>query len=356
MNNKFFNKKYRQMSALFKTKTTFRSKFYALGALLLVLNFGVAWGQTEIINMTQTSRTVDVDCGKTYTFELQANNATATRTYIFRPDANTSITISSFTFHAVRQYANSYWSSIDLRDYLEISYGSTTLTYGNDANSWGDRCHRVPVGQGYNSVNHDYYHKNVTVPEITVPAGEEVTFTFHRSTDYTSGGNCTKANFSARLATSICCPTLTAPTNGAVVEASGFVTLTWGAMSGVTSYDVYVNNARVAQSVQNTSYQYSGLVDGTTYTWKVVPAGANATNYSHCSPYTFKACSGISCATNLQPADGTVLTDRLISWDAVECASSYEVFVTPTSVPVTQMYAKNTDNTYKYLVAEPTST
>ncbi|MBR5832447.1 MAG: IgGFc-binding protein [Bacteroidales bacterium] len=305
--------------------------------------------------MTETSRTVDVGCGNTYTFQLQANNATATRTYIFRPGANTSITIRTFTFHAVRQYAKSYWSSTDLRDYLEISYGSTTLTYGNDDNNWGNSCHEIP-GTGFFSTTTTYYHKNVTVPEITVPAGEEVTFTFHRSTDYTSGGNCTKANFSATLATSICCPTLTAPTDGEVVEASDSVTLTWEAMSGVTSYDVYVNNARVAQSVQNTSCQYSGLVDGTTYRWKVVPAGANAANYSHCSPYTFKACSGISCATNLQPADGTVLTDRLISWDAVECASSYEVFVTPTSVPVTQMYAKNTDNTYKYLVAEPTST
>ena len=108
----------------------------------------------------------------------------------------------------------------------------------------------------------------------------------------------------------------------------------------------------MANDITATSYTYNTTLQDGTYTWKVESNNGSG----DCETRTFTVCSGISCATNLQPADGTVLTNRLISWDAVECASSYEVFVTPISVPVTQMYAKNTDDTYKYLVAEPTST
>ena len=336
MNNKFFNKKYRQMNAHLKTKTSFRSKITALLSLLLLLNFATAWGQ-ETVNVNNESKTFE--CGTTYNV-----SATTAGTYTFTNETGGNITISNITVNTLRYYR--YNENYDVAyDYVKI--GDNSYGY-NTTEGYTTQC-------PYNSSSRRTYSRTQNNVTITIPSGENVTFVINNNISNNYRGGCS-AGFSFTVTTPPCCPTLTAPADGAVVEASGSVTLTWGAMSGVTSYDVYVNNARVAQSVQNTSYQYSGLVDGTTYTWKVVPAGANAANYSHCSPYTFKACSGISCATNLQPADGTVLTNRLISWNAVECASSYEVFVTPTSVPVTQMYAKNADNTYKYLVAEPTST
>lgn len=327
MNNKFFNKKYRQMNAHLKTKTSFRSKITALFSLLLLLNFATAWGQTTIQPGTHTFQ-----CGTTYNYK-----ATTAGTYTFTNETGADITISGITVNALRSGWRTYTYNtvtIDGNTPRDISYSNNRCGRDND----------------YNSI-----YEGTGTASVTIENNTSVDFVISNNINGTSN-DCDPAGFLFTVTTPPCCPTLTAPADGAVVEASGSVTLTWEAMSGVTSYDVYVNNVRVDQNVQNTSYQYSGLVDGTTYTWKVVPAGANAANYSHCSPYTFKACSGISCATNLQPADGTVLTNRLISWDAVECASSYEVFVTPISVPVTQMYAKNTDNTYKYLVAEPTST
>lgn len=348
MNNKFFNKKYRQMNAHLKTKTSFRSKFSALGALLLVLNFATAWGQNiEMTNGTNNG-TTNMNCGTTYTLTL--SNQNNNRTYTFK-NTNGSIHVDKFTYTAFRK-SNRNSSTAMTYDYLEIIVNGVSTNYGNTTNNtdeW-ERCHNP------NNNSNDLYLKDIVIESIDVPSVSgtaTIVFKFHNGVTATNA-SCDGPKFTATIKP-ICCPTLTEPADGAVVEASGPVTLTWEAMSGVTSYDVYVNNVRVDQNVQNTSYQYSGLVDGTTYTWKIVPAGANAANYSHCSPYTFKACSGISCATNLQPADGTVLTNRLISWNAVECASSYEVFVTPTSVPVTQMYAKNADDTYKYLVAEPTS-
>ena len=334
------------MNAHLKTKTSFRSKITALLSLFIMLNIAPAWGQTNV-NMTSNNGSTTMSCGTTYTLTLsgdqtQDNNRNHTFT-----NPNGAIKVEEFTFTALRSfYRNNSF------DYLEIliNGASSGTSYGNTTNgvNW-EQCSRW--GNTY------YYTAQITIPSFTVEpdANGQASVQFRFVESVNDQDNCPHPNFVATIKP-ICCPTLTAPADGAVVEASGSVTFTWGAMLGVTSYDVYVNDVRVDQNVQNTSYPYSGLVDGATYTWKVVPAGANAADYSHCSPYTFKACSGISCATNLQPDDGTVLTNRLISWDAVECASSYEVFVTPTSVPVTQMYAKNTDNTYKYLVAEPTST
>lgn len=328
MNNKFFNKKYRQMSALFKTKTTLRSKFSALGALLLVLNFGVAWGQTEIINMTQTSRTVDVDCGKTYTFELQANNATATRTYIFRPDANTSIKIDEFTFHAVRQTTSSFMGSgTTTYDFLEISYGSTTLTYGNENDNWGNDCHEIN-GTGFFSSTTTYYHKNVTIPEITdIPKGVEVKFTFYRNTNYSSGGSCTRANFSATITTSCCpeCPTLSE------TLSSNSATLSWGEVSSTATYSVAVTKdgqpygSGTYNAGTNESLSLNDLTDGT-YTWTLtfIEGGCTVT----CEPRTFTVCTSLSCVNpnTMTPRGGVEVTSRWLSWDPVPCATGYNLY------------------------------
>ena len=360
------------MNAFSKTKTTSKSKITALLSLLLLLNFGVSWGQTVELDVpTGNDRTLthEIKCGtyQVVTKTLPTEQTDRFFTYVFQNNTGSTVTISNIKLNTVRyRTGSSNIFSSNTFDYVRIyrvnnnnysDYGNNNNYYPNSpCSNTGSGNNQVRIYSTENTLTGNNNTINLNNGKLTLNSGQSIRFQIYKNIDNTFSSSCTPVGFSATITGPICCPTLTAPTDGEVVEASGSVTLTWEAMSDVTSYDVYVNNARVAQSEQNTSYQYSGLVDGTTYTWKVVPAGANAANYSHCSPYTFKACSGISCATNLQPTDGTVLTDRLISWDAVECASSYEVFVTPTSVPVTQMYAKNTDNTYKYLVAEPTST
>lgn len=343
MNNKFFNKKYRQMNAHLKTKTSFRSKFSALLSLFIMLNIAPAWGQTNV-NMTSNNGSTTMSCGTTYTLTLsgdqtQYNNRNHTFT-----NPNGAIKVEEFTFTALR---SSYWNNNSF-DYLEIRINgaSSGTSYGNTTSgvNW-EQCSSDRWGGTYTA--------QITIPSFTVEPGANgqasVQFRFVENVD--DRNECSHPNFVATIKP-ICCPTLTAPADNAVIASGNSVQFSWEAYTGAASYTLYLNNLQVANDITATSYTYNTTLQDGTYTWKVESNNGSG----DCETRTFTVCSGISCATNLQPADGTVLTNRLISWNAVECASSYEVFVTPISVPVTQMYAKNTDNTYKYLVAEPTST
>lgn len=326
MNNKFFNKKYRQMNAHLKTKTSFRSKITALLSLLLLLNFATAWGQTTIQPGTHTFQ-----CGTTYNYK-----ATTAGTYTFTNSTGADITISNITVNTLRYYSEYY------RDYRynDVTIGgSRPDIYYNTNNG---------CGRYYNYYN---IYPGTGTASVTITNGNSVDFVITNNID-NGTNNCTPAGFSFTVTTPACCPTLTAPADGAVIASGNPVQFSWEAYTGAASYTLYLNNLQVANDITATSYTYNTTLQDGTYTWKVESNNGSG----DCETRTFTVCSGISCATNLQPADGTVLTNRLISWDAVECASSYEVFVTPISVPVTQMYAKNTDDTYKYLVAEPTST
>jgi len=325
MNNKFFNKKYRQMNAHLKTKTSFRSKITALFSLLLLLNFATAWGQM----ITVTNQSATFECGKTYNV-----SATTAGTYTFTNNTGASITINEITVNTLRR-------SYDY-DYVVINNNPNGNT--NNGYSYSAACYtRNGIGT---------YERQVVINNVQIASGQSATFEIVNDISSNRKANCTPAGFSFTVTTPPCCPTLTAPADNAVIASGNSVQFSWEAYTGAASYTLYLNNLQVANDITATSYTYNTTLQDGTYTWKVESNNGSG----DCETRTFTVCSGISCATNLQPADGTVLTDRLISWDAVECASSYEVFVTPTSVPVNQMYAKNADNTYKYLVAEPTST
>ncbi|GAB2725348.1 extracellular catalytic domain type 1 short-chain-length polyhydroxyalkanoate depolymerase [Kitasatospora kifunensis] len=72
-------------------------------------------------------------------------------------------------------------------------------------------------------------------------------------------------------------PTLPAPTGLAVTgTTSGSVSLSWGAVSGAASYDVYRNGTLVnASAVTGTAYTDSGLTAGTGYSYAVAAVDAS---------------------------------------------------------------------------------
>ena len=70
------------MNAHLKTKTSFRSKLSALLSLFTMLSIAPAWGQTvEVINMTNSSETIEMDCSTNY--KLVLSNQNGNRTYTF---------------------------------------------------------------------------------------------------------------------------------------------------------------------------------------------------------------------------------------------------------------------------------
>ena len=101
------------------------------------------------------------------------------------------------------------------------------------------------------------------------------------------------------------CATPTSPTNGAT-NTSTSQTLSWGAVSGATSYGVYFGTTSTPTFIQNqagTTYNPGTLLSTTTYYWKVIPKNAAGDALS-CSTWSFttKAPGCLNASYGLYPS------------------------------------------------------
>ena len=99
------------------------------------------------------------------------------------------------------------------------------------------------------------------------------TGTYYIRSVYTSGGCWGVASSAAIvISTGPSAPSLTSPTT-ASTGVSLTPTLTWGSVAGATSYDVYIGTTLPGSPTANVltnSYSPSTLLNGTTYSWKVI--------------------------------------------------------------------------------------
>ncbi|MEW6756662.1 MAG: hypothetical protein AB1347_00425 [Acidobacteriota bacterium] len=108
-------------------------------------------------------------------------------------------------------------------------------------------------------------------------------------------------------------------------------TLSWGAVSGAASYDVYFGTASPPPFAANTasaSYAPGALSQSTAYHWKVVPRNACG-EAAGCAEWSFSTtCLSPSCSGSPGPADGAsgASITPTLSWAAVADASSYDVY------------------------------
>ena len=299
------------MNAHLKTKTTFRSKFSALGALFLVLNFATAWGQT-VNNQGAT-----FECGKTY-------NVSATRegTYIFTNNTGADITISGITVNTLR-YGNNNTATRNTYDYVIIkgtAYGNSNDVYGSGNNQ---RC--------YNGST-DTYWGRVTVNDVTIASGQSATFEIvNNISDYWKY-NCTPAGFEFSITTDPCCPSCPTLTEElTTADGATSATLSWDEVSAAATYSVAVtkDGASYGSGTYNRgtteSLQLSNLSDGT-YTWTLtfIANGCTVT----CDTRTFMVCNSLSCVdpNSMTPRGGVEVTSRWLSWDPVPCATGYNLY------------------------------
>jgi hypothetical protein len=151
------------------------------------------------------------------------------------------------------------------------------------------------------------------------------------------GGPSTLQWFEIGAASSLA-PTLSAPANGAS-GISQTPTLTWSAVTGATSYDVYFGTSPTPPLVTNTtstSYSPAALVTGTTYYWRIVGKNDTGSTTSLTFSFTVGSLPGGPAAPVLSaPANGAggVSATPTLSWSAAAGAISYDVYVgTPLAV------------------------
>lgn len=115
--------------------------------------------------------------------------------------------------------------------------------------------------------------------------------------------------------------------------ASGVLTassLTWSAVTGATSYDVYLGTSAspaFASNVTGTSFAPPSLTTSTTYFWKIVPKN-QCGSAADCPVWSFRTCDLPAAASTPAPSNGAVgvLTTAAMSWTAVATAESYDVY------------------------------
>ncbi|MBI4810039.1 MAG: hypothetical protein HY800_01045, partial [Ignavibacteriales bacterium] len=134
------------------------------------------------------------------------------------------------------------------------------------------------------------------------------------------------------------------PTNGATNQTvSG--TLLWHTSTNAAGYDVYLDvnnppNLKVSSEQSDTSYNYSGLINNTTYYWKVIAKNfidSIIASDSICSFTTIVAAP--SAFLLVTPADGA--TDQaisgILSWNTSTSAASYDVYLDVNNPPMTKV-------------------
>ncbi|WP_396158727.1 MopE-related protein, partial [Flavobacterium sp.] len=131
-----------------------------------------------------------------------------------------------------------------------------------------------------------------------------------------------------------CVAAPTAPANASTTVNPCAVTLSWPAVPGALTYDVYLDagagpaTTLVSPAQAGTSY-VAGILAGTTgYSWRIVPKNGTGDAVG-CSDFTFTTTGAPACTTLTAPADLATICagPTTFTWAAAAGATSYEVYL-----------------------------
>jgi len=128
----------------------------------------------------------------------------------------------------------------------------------------------------------------------------------------------------------------TAPTGLSATPGNAQVSLSWNAVAGAATYEVWRynnsscpapnNGSQIASNVSGTAYTDSGLTNGTPYAYYVrVTTSCPNAPYSNCATATPTACTPPAAPTSVS-ATATAPNQITVTWSTVGGASSYKVF------------------------------
>jgi uncharacterized protein (DUF1800 family)/fibronectin type 3 domain-containing protein len=154
---------------------------------------------------------------------------------------------------------------------------------------------------------------------------------FYKVTAVGSGGESARSN---EVSATPVAPTVGAPVATASA-GNATVTVSWGAITGAATYNVYratiaggQGNTPLATGITGTSFTDTGLINGTTYFYKVTAVGAGGesarSNEVSATPVAPALAAPVASAT---PGNTTVT----VSWGAVPGATTYTIYRATTS-------------------------
>ena len=132
-------------------------------------------------------------------------------------------------------------------------------------------------------------------------------------------GSATSTQSSGVSATPVA-PPLPTPTGLSATAGDTQISLSWSAVTGATSYDVYRNGTKLT-TVATTSYTNTGLADGTSYSYYVI---ATNTTQTSTASVTVSATPMPAAPTGLSGSGGDLTAS--LTWTAVSGATSYNVY------------------------------
>lgn len=135
--------------------------------------------------------------------------------------------------------------------------------------------------------------------------------------------------------------------------SSSSATLSWGAVTGATTYTVQYKTAassswNTAGNTSSASYNLTGLTANTAYNWQVK---TDCSNYSATASFSTTGGSGGGGNTTCNPPSGLVTTNiasasAVLSWTAVSGAASYTVQYKKNSVTTWSTAGTTASNSY----------
>jgi fibronectin type 3 domain-containing protein len=198
-----------------------------------------------------------------------------------------------------------------------------------------------------------YFGTASNPPLITTTAALNYTFAtpgsgiryYWRVVAKNANASATSTVWSFTTAITVTAPLLTSPANGAGGLGASTM-LSWGAVNGATSYDIYFGtstNPALAASTSGLSYTFATPGVNIRYYWRVVARNSTSSATSAIWSFTTAALTA-SQVQLISPVNGASLT-RLyptLSWSPVAGAVGYDVYLGTSSTPA---YFASTANT-----------
>ncbi len=159
----------------------------------------------------------------------------------------------------------------------------------------------VPYGKFVSGKN-EFYVTPVSVPNISDKAGDE-------GTDYSSGGRTSVYKYDRA--------------SGLVLDGN---TIKWSEVEGATGYSVYLNDAKVSETESNFYEISESLLATSGNKIYVIPKGSCNLSSTASDGNDFTG-NGVISLDRLSEVTGLSYSDKEISWNAVDGADEYEIYV-----------------------------